>query len=293
MPCPGFTFGRFCSKKCTCVQKNSIYCNTEDGTCNCKPNFYGENCERDCDLVKSQLSESNLKCLERKVQTLSDDKTTLEQIFDDHKTAAQKKLEDHKSSMKQTLGVHKSEIEQKVGASVGKEEFERNLAGHKKAIDDHKSSLEKRLGEVLDEKAALEERVGDYKHHLTWNSWLTCSAFVLLFVVVGRMHLKNRKLKADLKVISVRYSRSQQSASVEETKVTFCNETNSPAQSNLFQSALGRVRRLTQHVPNSNNLPICETSLLGETNQANANLYETIEELKQKTNKATTRIQKS
>lgn len=230
MPCSGFTFGRFCSKNCSCVRENSIGCNNEDGTCECKANSYGANCQRSCDL----------NCLENKVHTLTNDKMTLEQHFQDHKTASDQKLTDHKSALEQKL---------------------------------------------INDKAALEIQVGDYKHHLTWYSSLTCAAFVLLFLAISKMYLKNRKLKADLKVVSVRYSEKQRSDSISETKVTFtCAKTaGSPNRSNLFTSVLSKFRLLTQNLPTeSNSQPIYGTSLLEETDQINANIYAAIDELKEK-----------
>ena len=115
---------------------------------------------------------------------------------------------------------------------------------------------------------------------------------VLLFVAVGKMYLKNRKLKANL--MSVRYSGRQRSNSVSETKVTFCTETtSSPARSNLFQYALGKARLLTQNVSNSNSRPIGGTSLLEQANQTNANVYETIEELKAKAKKEAIQVEEN
>ena len=209
MPCPEFTFGPFCSKNCSCVQKNSIGCDKINGTCECKRHFYGQNCEQ-------------------------------------------------------------------------------NLEDHKTAFDDLKTEVLQKLEKLTNDKAALEEQVGDYKYHLTWNSSFTCAAFVLLFVAISRMYLKNRKLKADLKVVSVRYSENQRNDSISESKVTFsCTETTHPShRSNLFRSVLGKFRLLTQNVPDTSiDQPTYGTNLLEETDQINAEIYATIDELKEQNTK--------
>ena len=249
MPCPGFTYDRFCSKNCSCVEENSVGCDKRSGTCECKPQFYGERCEQSCDQIKSEFSQSNLNCLERKVHALSNDKTALEQNLADHRT---------------NLDYHKTLLEQ--------------------SLTSHRSSLEERFEKLTNDKAALEEQVADHKYNLTWNTSFTCAAFLLLFVAISRMYLKNRKLKADLKVVSARYSEKQRNDSISEAKVTFsCIETtDSPDRSNMFKSVLGKFRLLTQNVPaTSIDQPTYGTNLLEETDQINAEIYATIDELKE------------
>ena len=207
-------------------------------------------------------------------QNLDDQRSEFERNLADHRTA----FDDLKTGILQNLSGHKTAVDQ-------------NLANHRSSLEQnlvsHKSFLEQRLEKLTNDKAALEEQVSDYKDHLTWNSSFTCVAFVLLFVVVIRTHLKNRRLKSDLKVISVRYSEKQRSESISEAKVTFsCTETTHPSdRSNLFRSVLGKFR-LAQNVPaTSIDQPTYGTSLLQETDKINAEIYATIDELKEKDSK--------
>lgn len=76
-----------------------------NGSCECKPHSYGENCERTCDL----------NCLEEKVYTLTNDKATLEQKLTQmtsEKAALEQNWTDHRTATKQKLDDHKSEVVQ-------------------------------------------------------------------------------------------------------------------------------------------------------------------------------------
>ena len=217
--------------------------------------------------------------MESKVHKLSNDKAALEKNLKDQKTAVEEKMEEHEASVEQILTDHRSALDDH------KEEVWQNFTDYQETVDqqfkDHKSSFEQNLDNhrstleqnLASHKSSLEQ----HKHHLAWNSSFTCLAFVLLFVGVSWMYLKNRKLKADLKVISVRYLGKQQSDSASEHKVTFpCSETfGSSGRSNLFQRVLDKFRFLTQNVPTTSNDQTYGTSLLRETD------YETIDGLKE------------
>lgn len=240
---------------------------------------------------------------EQKLNRVISEKAALEQNLNEHKSAIEQDLTDYKASVENNLtsylNEHRDEIENEIGEAVSEEEFERNLteykaaieknlADHKTASDDHKSevlqvlsghktlleqnlashrsSLEQKLEKLMSDKAALEEQVGDYNHHLRWYSSLTCVAFVLLAFAIRRVYLKNRKLKASLKKDPMGCPESP-------------GRNNSFERWNLFRSIRRKLRPLTP--PSSTGQPIYSKSLLEEINRINESNCEPIDNWKE------------